>query len=84
MLHNDEINAVVHGPEFGALMEKSFDHDLCQSKQILPQEWDETSFGASRAVPFQPAGFLAVIAPAYFGNLKGSPCRRFGPPLDGI
>jgi len=39
--YNDEINAVVLGPEFGAVMEKSFGNDLSQSRQILPQEWDE-------------------------------------------
>jgi cardiolipin synthase len=38
---NDEINAVVLGPEFGALMEESFADDLAQSRQILPQEWSE-------------------------------------------
>jgi cardiolipin synthase len=38
---NDEINAVVLGPEFGALMEESFSDDLAQSRQVLPQEWGE-------------------------------------------
>ncbi len=36
---NDEINAVVLGAEFGALMEESFAYDLAQSREILPQEW---------------------------------------------
>ena len=35
--HNDEINAVVLGPEFGAVMEESFADDLRQSRQILPR-----------------------------------------------
>ncbi len=41
LVHNDEINAVVLGPEFGALMEESFAYDLAQSREILPQEWGE-------------------------------------------
>ncbi len=41
LAHNDEINAVVLGPEFGTLMEESFAHDLAQSREILPQEWSE-------------------------------------------
>jgi cardiolipin synthase len=41
LAHNDEINAVVLGPEFGTLMEESFAYDLAQSREILPQEWGE-------------------------------------------
>ena len=38
---NDEINAIVLGPGFGAVMEESFADDLSQSRQILPEEWGE-------------------------------------------
>ncbi len=41
LARNDEINAVVLGPEFGAVMEESFADDLSQSRQILPEEWGE-------------------------------------------
>jgi cardiolipin synthase A/B len=38
-LHNDEINAVVLGQEFGAQMQAMFDKDLAASKPITLEEW---------------------------------------------
>ena len=42
-LHNQELNAVVLGAEFGARMRKAFDDDLAQSQQITLQEWENRS-----------------------------------------
>ena len=39
-LHNQELNAVVLGAEFGARMRKAFDDDLAQSRQITLEEWE--------------------------------------------
>ena len=38
-LHNQELNAVVLGAEFGQRMRKAFDDDVAQSQQITLQEW---------------------------------------------
>jgi cardiolipin synthase A/B len=39
-LHNQELNAVVLGAEFGTRMRKAFDDDLAQSRQITLEEWE--------------------------------------------
>lgn len=39
LLHNDEINAVVLGPEFAASLNALFDRDLRQSETITPEAW---------------------------------------------
>ena len=38
-MHNDEINAVVLSPEFGAQMNTMFEKDLAASGQITPAAW---------------------------------------------
>ena len=38
-LHNDEVNAVVLGTDFGARMRASFDRDLADSRAITLEEW---------------------------------------------
>ena len=38
-LHNQELNAVVLGAEFGQRMRKAFDDDVAQSQQITLEEW---------------------------------------------
>jgi cardiolipin synthase len=38
-LHNQELNAVVLGPAFGARMREAFDRDLAVSRRITAQEW---------------------------------------------
>lgn len=38
-LHNQEVNAVVLGPEFGDKMRRAFLADLAQSKSILLKQW---------------------------------------------
>ena len=38
-LHNDEVNAVVLGLEFGAQMQAMFDKDLAASRQITTESW---------------------------------------------
>ncbi|MEO8807159.1 MAG: cardiolipin synthase [Burkholderiaceae bacterium] len=42
-LHNQELNAVVLGAEFGALMRKAFDDDVAKSQQITLEEWENRS-----------------------------------------
>ena len=42
-LHNDELNAVVLGPEIGAQMEAMFEHDLAESNAITLEEWRRRS-----------------------------------------
>jgi cardiolipin synthase len=39
-LHNDEVNAVVLGSEFGAQMQTMFDTDLAASAPILADQWE--------------------------------------------
>ncbi len=39
-LHNQELNAVVLGAEFGARMRQAFEADLAQSRQITLPEWE--------------------------------------------
>jgi cardiolipin synthase len=38
-LHNQELNAVVLGPDFGAQMRAAFERDLAASSRIEPAEW---------------------------------------------
>jgi cardiolipin synthase A/B len=38
-LHNQELNAVVLGAEFGQRMRKAFDDDLAQSQQVTLEAW---------------------------------------------
>ena len=42
-LHNDELDAVVLGPEFGAEMEMAFNRDLAESTQIELVAWNRRS-----------------------------------------
>jgi len=44
-LHNDEINAVVLGPDFGAQMEAMFEQDLAESDAIMLEQWRRRSLG---------------------------------------
>lgn len=44
-LHNDEINAVVLGPDFGAQMEAMFEQDLAESDAITLEQWRRRSLG---------------------------------------
>ena len=38
-LHNQEVNAVILGTEFGARMQAAFDHDLAESQEITLAQW---------------------------------------------
>lgn len=38
-LHNDEVNAVIFGREFGRQMEQQFEQDLAECEEVLLQEW---------------------------------------------
>ena len=40
-LHNQEVNAVVIGADFGAQVQKMFDHDLAASKTITLTDWKQ-------------------------------------------
>jgi cardiolipin synthase A/B len=40
-LHNDEVNAVILGPEFGAQLEAVFDADLAKSDRITLEDWKQ-------------------------------------------
>ncbi|MEP7156060.1 MAG: cardiolipin synthase [Betaproteobacteria bacterium] len=42
-LHNDEINAVVLSPDFGAQMNAVFERDLAASNEITPASWSDRS-----------------------------------------
>jgi cardiolipin synthase len=42
-LHNEELNVVVLGRDFGSQMEGSFRRDLEKSKRITPEEWEQRS-----------------------------------------
>ncbi len=40
-LHNDEVNAVILGQEFGAQMQTMFERDLASSNAITLEQWNE-------------------------------------------
>ncbi len=40
-LHNEEVNAVVLGQEFGAQMQAMFDADLAASELVTPEKWEQ-------------------------------------------
>ncbi len=42
-LHNQEVNAVVLGNEFGQRMRAAFDADLAGSKQVTLEQWEQRS-----------------------------------------
>jgi cardiolipin synthase A/B len=42
-LHNDEVNAVILGQEFGAQMQAMFDADLAESELITLEGWKQRS-----------------------------------------
>jgi len=42
-LHNDEINAVILGQEFGAQMQAMFEADLASSNPITLEQWEQRS-----------------------------------------
>lgn len=44
-LHNDEVNAVILGQEFGAQMRAIFETDLASSNPITPEQWEQRSLG---------------------------------------
>ncbi|MNT24838.1 Cardiolipin synthase [compost metagenome] len=44
-LHNDEVNAVVLGQEFGAQMQAMFEVDLAASNPITIEQWNDRSIG---------------------------------------
>jgi cardiolipin synthase len=44
-LHNDEVNAVILGPEFGAQMQAMFDVDLAASRRSQLEKWAQRPLG---------------------------------------
>ena len=44
-LYNDEVNAVVLGPEFGTQMQAMFDADIAASDLITPEAWSRRPIG---------------------------------------
>jgi cardiolipin synthase len=44
-LHNDEVNAVILGQEFGAQMQAVFEKDLLSSNPITLEQWSRRSLG---------------------------------------
>jgi cardiolipin synthase len=44
-LHNDEVNAVILGQEFGAQMQAVFEKDLASSNPITLEQWNQRSIG---------------------------------------
>ncbi len=45
-LHNNEINVVVFGDEFGTTMENAFLEDLRYSVEISKDKWEQRSLGS--------------------------------------
>jgi len=45
-LHNQEVNAVVLGTEFGDRMRAAFARDVAQSEQITLEKWRKRPIGA--------------------------------------
>lgn len=44
-IHNQELNAVVLGDEFGTQMQKAFERDLAQSEPITLEAWNQRPMG---------------------------------------
>lgn len=44
-LHNEEVNAVILGQEFGAQMQAMFEKDLASSNPITLEQWERRSIG---------------------------------------
>ncbi|MFP5407182.1 MAG: phospholipase D-like domain-containing protein, partial [Gammaproteobacteria bacterium] len=44
-LHNDELNAIVLGEEFGSRMERLFADDLARAQEVTAEEWDKRGPG---------------------------------------
>ena len=44
-LHNEEVNAIILGQEFGAQMRAAFETDLVSSRRITLEEWMQRSLG---------------------------------------
>ncbi|HET7793150.1 MAG TPA: phospholipase D-like domain-containing protein [Rhizobacter sp.] len=44
-LHNDELNAVVLGPDFGSQVQALFDKDLAESDEITLEAWERRPIG---------------------------------------
>ncbi len=44
-LHNDEVNAVILGQEFGAQMQAMFEKDLLSSNSITLEQWNQRPIG---------------------------------------
>jgi cardiolipin synthase len=44
-LHNEEVNAVILGQEFGAQMQSMFEMDLASSSPITLEQWEQRSIG---------------------------------------
>jgi cardiolipin synthase len=44
LAYNDELNAIVLGPEFGARMKAIFDRDVAASEAITPEKWANRPF----------------------------------------
>jgi cardiolipin synthase len=45
-LHNEELNVVVLGPDFGRQMQDVFRRDLGSSKRVTPEDWDRRPLGS--------------------------------------
>jgi cardiolipin synthase len=45
-LHNEELNVVVLGRDFGNQMEASFRNDLEKSKRVTAEEWEHRSLAS--------------------------------------
>jgi len=45
-LHNEEVNAVILGQEFGAQLRAMFETDLAASSPITLEQWEQRSIGA--------------------------------------
>jgi len=44
-LHNEEVNAVILGREFGAQMQSMFETDLASSSPVTLEQWEQRSIG---------------------------------------
>ena len=44
-LHNDEVNVVVIGADFGSLMERQFEKDLGEAGEVSYEDWQERGIG---------------------------------------
>ena len=71
-LHNDEVNAVILGQEFGAQMQAMFETDLASSNPITLEQWEQRSLGDAPERNGRAAVGILAIGPIWHSTDSAS------------